>query len=86
MHCQHLSHYRHAQHEWMVASCVAKSSPYVPSLCDLENFCRSGRHALCPYYLAAGPDRRLFPGIRPAAARAGGGSDRAAAANSGMEM
>lgn len=54
MSCQHLSCYRLAGNNWAVAHCAAKETPYVPSLCDLEAFCRSGRHALCPFYLLAG--------------------------------
>ncbi|MEW6595425.1 MAG: hypothetical protein AB1413_11205 [Thermodesulfobacteriota bacterium] len=53
MRCQHLSHYCYGQNGSTVASCLAKGSPYVPSLCDLEKFCQSGRHALCPSYLVA---------------------------------
>lgn len=73
MHCRHLSYYRGGQNGWTVASCVAKGSPYVPSLFDLEGFCRSGRHALCPFYLLAGLVPQGFPVARP-----GCGADSAA--------
>lgn len=51
MHCKHLLHYSHGAHIWSVASCSAKNTPYVPSLRELERFCQSGRHAVCPAYL-----------------------------------
>jgi hypothetical protein len=64
MSCQHLSYYRYGQNGWAVASCTAKDSPYVPSLCDLEKFCQNGRHALCPFYLLAALPPQDFPGGR----------------------
>ena len=51
MHCKHLLHYSHGTHIWSVASCSAKNTPYVPSLHELERFCQSGRHTVCPAYL-----------------------------------
>ncbi len=51
MHCKHLLHYRHGANIWSVASCSAKNNPYVPSLNELERFCRCGRHTVCPAYL-----------------------------------
>lgn len=65
MSCKHLSYYRHGQNGWAVASCVAKGSPYVPSLLDLEGFCQGGRHALCPFYLVAGLTPQGFVEKRP---------------------
>jgi hypothetical protein len=51
MHCKHLLHYSHGTHTWSVASCSAKNTPYVPSLGEVERFCQSGRHTVCPAYL-----------------------------------
>ncbi len=52
MPCKHLLHYSHnTTHIWSVASCSAKNTPYVPSLNELERFCQSGRHIVCPAYL-----------------------------------
>lgn len=51
MHCKHLLHYSHGTHTWSVASCSAKNTPYVPSLGEMERFCQSGRHTVCPAYL-----------------------------------
>ncbi len=51
MHCKHLLHYSHGTCTWSVASCSAKNTPYVPSLVELERFCQSGRHIVCPAYL-----------------------------------
>jgi len=54
MHCKHLLHYSHGTHTWSVASCSAKNTPYVPSLGEVEKFCQSGRHIVCPAYLFSG--------------------------------
>ena len=51
MSCKHLLHYSHGTHTWSVASCSAKNTPYVPSLGEVERFCQSGRHIVCPAYL-----------------------------------
>ena len=51
MSCKHLLHYSHGTHIWSVASCSAKNTPYVPSLHELERFCQSTRHVVCPAYL-----------------------------------
>jgi len=51
MHCKHLLHYSHGTHTWSVASCSAKNTPYVPSLGEVEKFCQSGKHTVCPAYL-----------------------------------
>ena len=51
MPCKHLLHYSHGTQVWSVASCSAKNTPYVPSLHELERFCQSGRHIVCPAYL-----------------------------------
>jgi hypothetical protein len=54
MHCKHLLHYSNGTNIWSVASCSAKNTPYVPSLHELERFCQSGRHTVCPAYLFSG--------------------------------
>ena len=54
MHCKHLLYYSHTTHTWSVASCSAKNTPYVPSLGEVERFCQSGRHIVCPAYLFFG--------------------------------
>jgi len=51
MHCKHLLHYSRRTHTWSVASCSAKKTPYVPSLGELEKFCQSSKHRVCPAYL-----------------------------------
>jgi len=51
MTCKHLLHYSHGTNIWSVASCSAKNTPYVPSLHELERFCQSSRHSVCPAYL-----------------------------------
>lgn len=51
MPCKHLLHYSHGTNIWSVASCSAKNTPYVPSLNELERYCQSGKHVVCPAYL-----------------------------------
>ena len=51
MPCKHLLHYSHGTNIWSVASCSAKNTPYVPSLHELERYCQSGNHIVCPSYL-----------------------------------
>ncbi len=69
MHCKHLLHYSHGTHTWSVASCSAKNTPYVPSLGEVERFCQSGRHTVCPAYLFSfenggqAPEGRIPAGI-----------------------
>ncbi|MFA7348146.1 MAG: hypothetical protein WCZ86_10325 [Desulfurivibrionaceae bacterium] len=51
MSCKHLLHYSHGANIWSVSSCSAKNTPYVPSLHELERYCQSGNHIVCPAYL-----------------------------------
>ncbi len=48
MPCQYLSCYSPANNTWSVASCSFKGTPYVPSVQELENYCKAGRHEQCP--------------------------------------
>lgn len=48
MKCKHLLHYTPASNTWSVFSCTAKNTPYVPSLVELERFCQTSQHAICP--------------------------------------
>lgn len=34
-----------------VCTCAAEETPYVPSLFELEEYCRNTRHSRCPFYL-----------------------------------
>jgi hypothetical protein len=43
MTCPHLS-------ESYILSCKADLGVYVPSLFELNQFCQSDRHTVCPYY------------------------------------
>lgn len=48
MKCPHLvSH--------IVCSCKAGGRPYVPSLFELDEYCRTERHSRCPFYLGVPP-------------------------------
>ncbi len=37
--------------KWIVSSCKAVERPYVPSLFELEEYCRTGDHRKCPFYM-----------------------------------
>ncbi|MFZ5764609.1 MAG: hypothetical protein ACOY4H_03325 [Thermodesulfobacteriota bacterium] len=50
MMCCYLSVYAHDSFSWEVATCRARQDHYVPSLADLERFCRKN-HAICPFFL-----------------------------------
>ncbi|MHB8883333.1 MAG: hypothetical protein ACYC69_17720 [Thermodesulfovibrionales bacterium] len=34
-----------------VAACKATGKPYVPSLFELDEYCRTHSHSRCPFYL-----------------------------------
>lgn len=51
MSCKHLYCYTPASRQWSVASCSCKTTPYVPSMQELEACCKTTRHALCPFFL-----------------------------------
>ncbi len=55
MRCKHLYLYAPAGKQWTVASCSCKAAPYVPSMSELEGYCKTGRHLLCPSLLASLP-------------------------------
>lgn len=44
MKCPHLI-------KWVISSCKALDRPYVPSLFELEEYCRTRGHRKCPFYL-----------------------------------
>ena len=44
MKCPHLL-------KWSISSCKALGKPYVPSLFELEEYCRTKEHRKCPFYL-----------------------------------
>ena len=52
--CKHLLHYTPASNTWSVFSCSAEKTPYVPSLVELERFCQTNRHAICPKLFSFG--------------------------------
>ncbi len=57
----------------LVCSCKAGDRPYVPSLFELDEYCRTARHARCPFYLGIQP--------MPADAHVAGSSKGGAAKN-----
>lgn len=44
MKCPHLI-------KWVIESCKADCRPYVPSLSELEGYCKNKDHSKCAYYL-----------------------------------
>ncbi|MGV1098382.1 hypothetical protein ACUUL3_03100 [Thiovibrio sp. JS02] len=65
MSCKHLYLYSPAGKQWSVASCSCKSTPYVPSMQELDSYCRTARYALCPFFLLslAGVPQPLRPSV-----------------------
>jgi hypothetical protein len=37
--------------KWVRASCKAFERPYIPSMFELEEYCRTKAHRKCPFYL-----------------------------------
>ncbi len=37
--------------KWVISSCKAVERPYVPSLFELEEYCSTGDHRKCPFYM-----------------------------------
>ncbi len=64
MHCKYLSCYTPATNTWSVASCSFHGAPYIPSVRELENYCKQGRHQDCPVFFQSLPlrfDEYLWP-------------------------
>lgn len=64
MSCQYLSCYTPFNKSWSVASCSLNGMPYVPSVQELENYCKAGRHQQCPlFFQSLSPlyDEGLWP-------------------------
>ncbi len=64
MPCKYLSCYTPASNTWSVASCSFNGTPYVPSVLELENYCKAGRHEQCPVFFQSLPplhDKYLWP-------------------------
>ena len=64
MHCQYLSCYTPANNAWSVASCSFKGTPYIPSVQELEKYCKASRDQQCPAFvqsLPPLPDKHLWP-------------------------
>lgn len=64
MPCTYLSCYTPAYNTWSVASCSFNETPYVPSVQEIENYCKFGRHGNCPVFFQSLPplsDNYLWP-------------------------
>ena len=44
MKCPHLG-------KWIIAECKAMDRPYVPSLFELEEYCRNQKYKRCPFFV-----------------------------------
>ncbi|OGW27439.1 MAG: hypothetical protein A2X59_07275 [Nitrospirae bacterium GWC2_42_7] len=44
MKCPHLI-------KWVIASCKALDKPYIPSIFELDEYCRTKDHRKCPFFL-----------------------------------
>jgi hypothetical protein len=45
--------------DWMYKSCEATTNAYVPSQFQLEEYCSTGSHIKCPFYLNAMDSRAM---------------------------
>ncbi len=64
MHCKHLSCYTPVNKSWSVASCSFSGTPYVPSVQELENYCKTGSQQQCPVFFQSLPplhDKCFWP-------------------------
>jgi hypothetical protein len=55
MPCKYLSCYTPVSNTWSVASCSFNETPYVPSVLELENYCKAGRNEQCPVFFQSLP-------------------------------
>jgi hypothetical protein len=48
--CIYLSCYDSVNAGWSVASCRLNASPYIPSVQELERYCKTGQLQQCPVF------------------------------------
>ncbi len=48
MQCKYLNQFRFFECGWTVESCTANDRPYVPSISEQSEYCKSDRFAKCP--------------------------------------
>lgn len=53
--CTYLSCYTSLNNNWSVASCLFNGTPYVPSVQELESYCKTGGQQQCPVCFQSRP-------------------------------
>ena len=51
MGCKHLNQFSASQFEWSISSCSANDRLYLPSIYELDSFCKDSEHNKCPVLL-----------------------------------
>jgi hypothetical protein len=66
MPCKYLSCYTPVNNTWSVAGCSFNGTPYVPSMHELESYCKTGRREQCPVFSQSLPplhDKCFWPAL-----------------------
>lgn len=50
MGCKHLNKFRSSQFEWSISSCSANDRLYLPSISELDSYCKEDEHSQCPVF------------------------------------
>ncbi len=45
-------------------SCMADRAVYIPSIFELDEYCKSGRHKMCPFYCEVEGDGKVVINLR----------------------
>jgi len=48
MKCRYLNQYSPSGFKWSISSCLANDRPYLPSIYELDSFCKDSEHNNCP--------------------------------------
>jgi hypothetical protein len=65
-------------------ACKADRHAYVPSSFEIEEYCKTGRHRICPLYFSTAEKkgdfmkRERYPSVRPLAGQENNGKSRVA--------
>lgn len=51
MGCKHLNQFSSSQFEWSISSCSANDRLYLPSIAELDSYCKDIEHKKCPVFL-----------------------------------
>lgn len=51
MRCKHLNQYSLSEFDWSISSCSANDRLYLPSVSELDGYCKDIEHKKCPVFL-----------------------------------